>query len=705
MARWQTVARAGAALVGVAAIVAVYATMKERVVPVEAPPPERVDPKAMIESSGNVLQQVSGVRQDYVVEAARQLYYEGGATTLVGVKISVKNRGGRDYVVTGAEARTADGQKQLELKGDVHLDANDGFHLRTDTATFNQDSGVMTAPGMVRFERGRLSGTGVGMTYDKNGDVLTLHDDSHVTLAGDDEEEPLAFTAGRTVFDRMRHTLALEGRVHVVDGPQVIDALTCLAQLSDDEARVRRIELRGESRVMGGRSTVESMTARDIDLDYAEDGETLEHAVLDGQGAIAMSGQSGGTGRTIHGERLDLRLAADGSVTSAIGRGGVTLDFPPVPGGGARRIRAQGLDAGGEAGKGLTSTRFTDDVEYRETPERASGSSRTARSRALTAALNGDELGEAVFTGAARFEQDDLRASAAEARYAPSTGTLRLSGAEAGTLPRVQDANVIIDAREIDVSLADRGMQARGGVKTTLLPATPNGAKDRGDTAKRPGLFTQGAVVNVSADAITYEGAARRASYRGDATLWQGETAIRAGVIDVDEAKGDLTATGNARSTIAMEGGASIAQANRIRYVDATRALNYSGLADAKGSVTQQARLSGPQGDLQADRIDMVLRQGATQMDRLDATGHVSLRVTGRMATGEKLSYAESEGRYVMSGAGTTGISVVDGCRETVGRTLELFKSSDRVIVDGNEEARTRTKSGNGAGCGPAPAR
>lgn len=705
MARWQTLARAGAALVGVAGIVAVYATMKERVVPVETPPPQRLDPKAMIESSGNVLQQVSGARQDYVVEAARQLYYEGGATTLVGVKISVRNRGGRDYVVTGAEAHTAEGQKQLELKGGVHLEANDGFRLETDVATFNQESGVMSAPGMVRFERGRLTGTGVGMTYDKSGDILTLHDQSHVTLAGDDEAEPLEFTAGRTVFDRMRHTLALDGPVHVVDGPQVIDARACLAQLTDDEARVRRIELRGESRVTGGRSSVESMAARDIDLDYADDGDTLQHALLDGAGVIALTGQAGVQGRTIRGDRLDLALAPDGALTSAIGRGGVSLDLPAAPGGAARSIRARSLDAAGEAGKGLTATRFTDDVEYREVSGRGAGSGRVARSRALTAALDGDEIGEAVFSGAARFEQDDLRGTAAEARYLPSAGSLRLSGTEAGALPRVQDANVIIDGREIDVSLADRGMEARGGVKTTLLPAATGGPRTTTDTAKRPGLFAQGTVVNVSADAIAYEGSARRASYRGDATLWQGETAIRANVIDVDEVKGDLTATGNARSTIAMDGGSSIAQANTIRYVDATRAMHYSGLTDAKGATAQQARLSGPQGDLQADRIDVVLRQGATQMERLDAAGRVSLRVTGRTATGATLSYAESDGRYVMTGAGTTGISIVDGCRETVGRTLVLFTSSERVIVDGNEEARTRTKSGSGAACGPAPAR
>jgi hypothetical protein len=67
--------------------------------------PTRIDPKAIIESSGNVVQQVRGARQDFLIEAERQLTYEGGSTKLLGVKITVRNRGGRDYVVSGREAQ------------------------------------------------------------------------------------------------------------------------------------------------------------------------------------------------------------------------------------------------------------------------------------------------------------------------------------------------------------------------------------------------------------------------------------------------------------------------------------------------------------------------------------------------------------------------------------------------------------------------
>src|SRR6266581_4072434 len=144
--RWQKRARLIVAIIGIAAAVLVYVTMGERTKLVPATAPVRIDPKAIIESSGNIVQQVRGTRQDYLIEAERQLTYEGGLTKLVGVKITVRNRGGRDYVVTGHEAQAGENQKELQLTGGVQLTSNDGFIVRADTASFSQDSGLMTAP-------------------------------------------------------------------------------------------------------------------------------------------------------------------------------------------------------------------------------------------------------------------------------------------------------------------------------------------------------------------------------------------------------------------------------------------------------------------------------------------------------------------------------------------------------------------------------
>jgi hypothetical protein len=51
-----------------------------------------------------------------------------------------------------------------------------------------------------------------------------------------------------------------------------------------------------------------------------------------------------------------------------------------------------------------------------------------------------------------------------------------------------------------------------------------------------------------------------------------------------------------------------------------------------------------------------------------------------------------------MSSTTSVPVTIVEGCRQTTGRTLTFFKSTDNIIIDGNEEIRTRTTSG-----GPCP--
>jgi len=691
--KWQKWARLLAATIGITAAVVVYATMGERAKPVPFNEPTRIDPKAIIESSGNVVQQVRGARQDFLIEAERQLTYEGGSTKLLGVKITVRNRGGRDYVVSGREAQAGENQKDLHLTGGVELKASDGFTLKTDNAAFNQDSGLMTAPGAVTFERDRLSGSGLGMSYDKNTDVLSLTEQSHVMLRDEQGKTTLEFTSGKSTLDRMAHTLALDGNVHALRDEQVIEAAQGLARLTADDQRITDIELRGDSRVTGGGSGVDAMSARDMNLHYAADGRTLEHAQLIGGGAVALTGQNGSPGRQFIGETLDMLLAPDGSLTKATGRENVRLDLPASADAPARSIKARTLDADGVAGKGLTAARFAENVEYREESGKSS-SARTARARALTATLDNDAIDSALFTGAVKFEEQGLQAAAGEARYDPAVGSLRLSGVEGGVVPRVADDQVTIDANTIDVALQGRLMKAAGGVKTML----------RASKSKLPGLLKQDQPANVNADALDYQGAAGQAIYTGNATMWQGETAVRAEKVTIDQSKGDFLGSGNARSTIVLDTGVSVAHAADIRYDDAAHTITYASTPNAAGAITAPAQLSGPQGDLRANRIQVILAPTGGHITRLEAYTNVSLKLDMRSAVGERLTYFADDDRYLMSGAGTKSVKVVESCRETTGRTLTFFKSTDRIIVDGNEEIRTQTRNGVSPGCAPPPA-
>jgi hypothetical protein len=116
------------------------------------------------------------------------------------------------------------------------------------------------------------------------------------------------------------------------------------------------------------------------------------------------------------------------------------------------------------------------------------------------------------------------------------------------------------------------------------------------------------------------------------------------------------------------------------------------------------ARVAGPQGDLTARRIEIVLAKEGSAAQRLEAYTAVSMKIDTRTASGARLTYHNADERYVMVGATGQPVSVADGCRRTTGNTLTFFKSTDRIIVDGNEQIRTKTESG-GPCTQPRPSR
>ncbi|MGH7340406.1 MAG: LPS export ABC transporter periplasmic protein LptC, partial [Candidatus Rokuibacteriota bacterium] len=378
MARWQKRARVGVGLFGIVFAIVVYAAIGERQTAAPVPAPSRLDPRAILESAGAAFQRFQEARKDFVVKAERQLTYEGGATKFIGVTIEVRNRGGRDFMVSGREAEASNDNRQLEITGEVRLTASDGFTVTAGQATFNEVDATVHVPGAVSFGKGRMSGSGVGMTYNQGTDVLSLARDAHVTVTDEAGKPTTEFRAGAATLSRQENYLALEGHVRALRENQVLEAERGVARLSENEEYITFIELRGNARVAGG-GAFDSMSARDIDLDYTADGETLERVVLAGKGGIVMSGDESGPGQQFVGESLEATFAPDSSLKTVVGRGDVQVDLPARPGAPARRVTAQTFEAAGEPGQGLRSARFSDSVEYRE-EARAGRPSRTARS-------------------------------------------------------------------------------------------------------------------------------------------------------------------------------------------------------------------------------------------------------------------------------------------------------------------------------------
>ena len=113
-----------------------------------------------------------------------------------------------------------------------------------------------------------------------------------------------------------------------------------------------------------------------------------------------------------------------------------------------------------------------------------------------------------------------------------------------------------------------------------------------------------------------------------------------------------------------------------------------------RATYTGDAHMNGPQGDMTAAKIELYLKQSGDELDRAEAYETVTLRDQNRETKGARMTYFSADERYVVTGAPVT---ITDECaRVTTGRTATFNKTTDTVIVDGNQ---TRTATRGGANC------
>src|SRR5688572_12092273 len=696
--------------------------MRERETAAAPAAVRRSDPKAVAEAIGGALERVKLTEKNFDIKFGRSRAYDDGSVKYSeGFGIIVEKGGGRTFTVSSSEASAGKDQIDLALTGDVKLQDSDGFSLTTAVGTFNQKTAVASAPGAVVFGKGRMSGSGTGIRYDQPNDVLVISSEARIRITDEAGNTTMDFAAGTATLDRINHRLMLDTSVRVLRGEQVIEADHAEAHLSDDDQIVRFIALRGNSRVVGGGSSIDAMSARDIDLDYTDDGTRLEAVVLNGSGAVAMKGESGGgdrqivsdlidlklgadgssrmvltgkasittaaaaggSGRTIASDALEIELAADGSLTRAVGRENVRLDLPAAPGAPVRSIRTKLLDGRGTAGKGLTGATFTGDVVFTEQVAKAAAP-RTARAQKLETVMDGDAVTTATFTGDVTFEETGLKACAGRLDYQPEKGTLALTSATAAGRPTVAEEQVNIEADAIDVALQGRAIVGKGSVTTRMgsgtrcKPASERAAAERPAT-RLPGMLDQKAAVTIRGERLDYEGSAGKAVYSGRALLTQDNstTSIRGETLTLDQKKGDLTATGSAIAVMALDGRQSSGRAHEIRYVDAQRLITYA--APPAGYVAPPVPPGGnviaptpqltldPQGTISAgSRIEMKLAKEGSKLEGLDARINVTMlqktEQGSRTATGGAgLTYDPGKQQFEMTaGTGATLVKIVD---------------------------------------------
>lgn len=717
MTRWQRRARLMVAVFAVAFAVLLAFAVKRRAPAAGSVGTDRTDPNAVVESTSGQSFKFTRAREDVGITYDRLMTYQDGSTRWIGVKVvSAERSGARTFTLSAKEGLVGKDQSLVTMNGDVRLSASDGLTARTEHATYNENEGIVRAPGPVEFTRKHLSGSGIGMTYDKNQDVLVILDQAHMQMASPRGAVSTEITAPTATVARRDKYVRFERGIKAIRGGQTLEADASTAHLSDDEERLESVELRGHSTIAASKAQpggLEKITGRDMDLKYGPDGETLEHAMIMGDGVLQLAGGKGAAGRQITASIMDITLAPDGtSLVGLIARDAVELTFPAEAGGAARTIKAMTLDAHGVPGKGLTRAAFTGastpacadrktapaecDVDFRE---RDAGAGRAAKSASLEVTLKPGMSGidDARFLRNVRFEQGTLGATAAEARYVLDKGTLALKGTDPfAPRPHIVNEQIAIDANNVDVVLEGPKMKAVGNVQSVLSPK-PKDQKDQKDqksTSRTPSMLKSDQTVNIVGDDLDYDATAAKAIYTGHAKLWQADTSIQGASLTLDNKSGDITATGSITTTAMLEQQdkeknrkervRSVGTAQQFTYEEATRRATYE----------TDAHLSGPQGDMSAEKIELYLKPSGNEVDRAEAYGQqgkLTLREQKRRTTGTRLTYTTSNDTYIVTG---TPVTIVNECgSETVGRTLTFIAGSDTVIIDSGGQGRTQTKS------------
>ncbi len=700
--RWQKIARLAIALFVLAfAAVVALALRRGKQAPEEHAPINRMDPTAVVETSGGLdYKRVVGGKLRWAIKAGTHLAYADGRMKLGGgVEVQLP-KGERLFTIVSKEADLLPKDNVLKtgkFVGDVKLTSDDGLTMTAAEADYDDAEGMIRVPGPVEFSKGRLKGKGIGATYDANREVLWLLDSAHITVAPDDKGggamEADAKSAGLAKPD---HYVRLTGEARIDADGRTLRGDEVTIRLTEDDKRVQMLELRGNSRIDGGAGGPQAMAATDIDLTYGDDGRTLQFAKLMEKASVQLAAAGSGPGRRVAGSSIEIALAPDGrTVTNLTATEQVQVDLPPEADGPARRINADTLMAAGTPEGGLQEATFAGNVVYRETRaarRNVAAIDRTAKSMKLVTKTKPGfgAIEQADFRGNFNFSDGQTTAEAPHAVYKVDSETIELEpSGDPGPAPIVSDGKIEVQARTIAFTTTGRKLKAETDVRTSMQPQKKKPAG--GEATKLPSLLKEDETVFVTANRLEYDGAAANARYSGKATLWQGnDTSIRADTIVLDDKNGNLTALENVATRMMVEHEDSktkerkrvqqIGRGNTFEYTDAKRVATY----------TTGAYLSGPEGVLTAERIVLFLKEKVSELERAEAYEKVTLKEGVREVQGSKLVYTAADDRYVITGPQVLIIETQPKCNEMTARVAEYDRRAGTMKADGTD---SNTKS------------
>ena len=291
MTTWQRRTRTLIGLIGLGLGVIVLLTLKDRSSIQELNESLGLNPDLSFHSVDSVVTQVTGERRNLRVEAEEHFAYSDGSSRLDGVRVTVEDENGDQILITSREGQVGQSEHEIEVTGDVILEASDGFSVHTEQASYDHRVGAVRISGPLAFSRGQLSGSAVGALYDDQNDQLRLFSESQVTLGR------LGFTSDVAVLADT--SLSFSQDVLIEEGSWSTVTQAAYVQYDKAETHVELVQLREQARMdslFASPGSVVMMEAREIDLGYDEESGLLNNVNLLGNSEIRMAGSTPNAG-------------------------------------------------------------------------------------------------------------------------------------------------------------------------------------------------------------------------------------------------------------------------------------------------------------------------------------------------------------------------------------------------------------------------
>jgi lipopolysaccharide export system protein LptA len=622
------------------------------------------------------------------------------------------------------------------------------IHVKTTALVFNQKTGNAWTESRVEFYVPQLSGSAVGARYDANASTLTLESTVNMEVSG---ATPLKLVAQHAVLKKMPREIVLqnphaesrkfegqaeEATLFLRDDNTLDHALatgTVLLQSTDAQKRSQVMAERLELAMRLRNSLAMAVFSGDVTFQGPQHAHgSAGRAVLSfGEQNVLTKIHTERNVKAIQPQISSSKTAQDMELTAPV------VDLFVADGNRLTRAETAGppqirlLSSGGQPGQEtrVTAAKFTAKFDSLGQLSQVHGApnarvvttvppqdnaaqlDRISTSDSIDAYFrSGTGVESLLQRGRFAYQSGTQRAFAEQARYTPADQILTLNGG-----PRIIDSGMETTARSVRLNRATGEGFATGNVKTSYsnLQTQTEGA-----------MLASSDPVHVTADTMVARSAPASATYKGHVRLWQGSNLIEAPTIqfwkdqrtviaDSSSQRKDETALSssdkNGKTTVVN------ITSDHLTYSDAERRAHYEGTVTARsGDMTVrsnqmdvffaprhlsvgpvQSSGNGPQtapvGAGQTPGTPPAAAPGTAKLDKIVATGAVVITQPTRHATGDKLTYTASDDKFVVTGGPPSIFDAEHG--KITGVSLTLFRTDDRVVVDGSSSSPAVTET------------